>query len=94
MGFGFSQIPPRDYFGRTLGSPLLITLYDNQYKRYVFLTITEFSKLITMSYVGGPTGAIIVDSTKTPPEIDIDTSMVPRKAQSEIITGHWTFNQP
>jgi hypothetical protein len=46
------------------------------------------------NYVGGPTGAIIVNYAVTPPEIDIDTSMVPRKAQSETITGHWTFLQP
>lgn len=93
IGFGFSQIPPRDYFGRTLGSPLLITLYDNQYKRYVYLTIPEFSKSLN-NYVGGSTGAIVVNNNTNPPEIDIDTSIVPRKGQSETVLGKWVFIQP
>ena len=44
-------------------------------------------------YVGGPVGAIITDNTKTPPEIDIVTSVVPRKGVSEVITGLWGFTQ-
>lgn len=46
------------------------------------------------SYVGGPTGAIIVDNTKNPPEIDIATSIVPQKGLSETIDGKWNFTQP
>ena len=47
--------------------------------------------VIGKSYVGGPTGAIVVDNTKTPPEIDIMTTTVPRKSLSETIPGLWTF---
>lgn len=43
-------------------------------------------------YVGGPTGAIVVDNVKNPPEIDV-TSSVPRKGNSETIGGLWTYVQ-
>lgn len=46
------------------------------------------------SYVGGPTGAIIVSNDKNPPEIDIATTVVPQKGLSETIDGLWTFKQP
>ena len=92
IGIGLSQIPMKDYFGRILGSPLLVTLYDNQYKRYVYLTIPEFNKFLS-NYVGGPTGAIVVNNNTNPPEIDIDTSIVPQKGHSETIKGKWAFEQ-
>ena len=44
-------------------------------------------------YVGGPTGAIVVDNSTAPPQVDIATSVVPRKATSETIPGVWTFTQ-
>lgn len=48
---------------------------------------------VAPQYVGGPLGAIVTDNTKTPPEIDIVTSVVPRKGSSEVIAGLWGFSQ-
>jgi hypothetical protein len=76
----------------------LVPIYNVLTRTYSYMTIGEFRALLgatsVPAYVGGPTGAIVVDNTKTPPEIDIATEVVPRKAQSETITGHWTFEQP
>ena len=47
----------------------------------------------TSKYVAGPTGAMVVDNTKSPGEIDIVTSVVPRKGQSEMVTGLWSYLQ-
>lgn len=43
------------------------------------------------SYVGGPTGAITVNNSVTPGEIDIATVVLPRKGSSDTISGVWTF---
>lgn len=43
-------------------------------------------------YVAGPTGGVAVDNAKTPGEIDIVTTVVPRKAQSETVVGLWGFS--
>lgn len=43
------------------------------------------------SYTGGPTGAITVNNSVTPGEIDIDTVVSPRKGSSDTISGVWTF---
>jgi hypothetical protein len=75
----------------------LIPVLDVVHRQYVLLSPAEcralFAGTSAPAYVGGPTGAIVVDNTKTPPEIDIDTSIVPRKGISETIRGLWTFVQ-
>ena len=43
------------------------------------------------SYVGGPTGAITINNSVTPGEIDIATVVLPRKGSSDTISGVWTF---
>ena len=43
------------------------------------------------SYVGGPTGAITVNNSVTPGEVDIATVVLPRKGSSDTISGVWTF---
>lgn len=45
------------------------------------------------NYVGGSMGAIITLNQNNPPEIDIVTSVIPRKAQSETISGLWSYSQ-
>ena len=42
-------------------------------------------------YVGGPTGAIVINNSVTPGEIDIATVVLPRKGSSDTISGVWTF---
>jgi len=42
-------------------------------------------------YVGGPTGAITVNTGVTPREVDIATVVLPRKGASDTINGVWTF---
>ncbi len=75
----------------------LVPVYDALTRRYSYLTLAEFKALLgpasALPYVGGPTGAIVVDNTKNPPEIDIDTSIIPQKGLSETIRGLWTFVQ-
>lgn len=44
-------------------------------------------------YVPGPLGVITVDNAKNPPEIDIVTTMLPRKSVSETISGLWSYSQ-
>jgi hypothetical protein len=43
------------------------------------------------SYVGGPTGAITINNSVTPGEIDIATVVLARKGSSDTISGVWTF---
>jgi len=43
------------------------------------------------SYVGGPTGAITINNSVTPGEIDIATVVLPQKGSSDTISGVWTF---
>jgi len=43
------------------------------------------------SYVGGPTGAITINNSVTPGEIDVATVEVARKGTSDTISGVWTF---
>jgi hypothetical protein len=45
------------------------------------------------TYIGGPTGAVVVDNSLTPPQVDIVASVVPLKPQPETIDGLWTFTQ-
>lgn len=77
----------------------LIPVYNVLTHNYSYMTIGEFRVLLgtssagSPSYVGGPTGAIVVDNTKTPPEIDIDTTIIPQMGLSATIRGLWTFVQ-
>lgn len=77
----------------------LIPVYNVLTRTYSYMTIGEFRALLgtpsmgSPVYVGGPTGAIVVNNTVTPPEIDIATEIVPQKHLSQTIDGMWTFTQ-
>lgn len=44
------------------------------------------------TYAAGPSGGIVIDTAPAPDEIDIDTTVVPRKASTETVSGAWTFS--